>query len=640
MSRVLLCLLIAPGLQPDAEDYFKIRVTDDATGRGVPLVELKTVNDVCYYTDSKGVIAFHEPGLMNRPVYFHIASHGYEYPEDGFGYRGCRLTPEPGGEAELKIRRINIAERLYRVTGEGIYRDSVLLGDPVPLGNPLLNADVFGSDSVVNVVFQNRIYWFWGDTNRPSYPLGNFHVPGATSRLPEQGGLDPEQGIELRYFTADDGFAKPTARLPGEGPTWISGLVVVRDKMQRERLFARYAKIKPPLETYEQGLVEFNDQTQTFERRVQFDLDSPMVPSGHPVKHQVDGQEYVYFVEPYPAVRVRATAECLQDLSCYEAFTCLKAGRTPDAPAVDRLPDGSLRYGWKAKAPPMKWKTLQSLISDKKISADESWFQLRDVETGKPVINHGGSVYWNAYRRRWVNIALQVFGTSALGEIWYAEADSLLGPWCYARKIVSHDKYSFYNPKQHPMFDQANGRIIFFEGTYTATFSGNSETTPRYDYNQIMYRLDLSDPRLVLPIAVYRHTNRDRRSYFATRQSERWLTASAHLAFYALDRPVPDAVAIRAITSDDDASGGLEALPVHEVDASDCLFYALPADAENPPETSVLLHEFIDAQGSREYAIRREITKPGFVRHEKPLCRVWEAVAGRFRGGLPVRRID
>ncbi len=63
-----------------------------------------------------------------------------------------------------------------------------------------------------------------------------------------------------------------------------------------------------------------------------------------------------------------------------------------------------------------------------------------------------------------------------------------------ARKIVTHDKYSFYNPKQHPMFDKDGGRFIFFEGTYTTTFSGNPIPTPRYDYNQVMYQLDLSDP--------------------------------------------------------------------------------------------------------------------------------------------------
>jgi hypothetical protein len=46
---------------------------------------------------------------------------------------------------------------------------------------------------------------------------------------------------------------------------------------------------------------------------------------------------------------------------------------------------------------------------------------------------------------------------------------------------------------------QENGKIIFFEGTFVTTFSGNPAPTPRYDYNQILYRIDLSDPRLVFP---------------------------------------------------------------------------------------------------------------------------------------------
>ena len=61
---------------------------------------------------------------------------------------------------------------------------------------------------------------------------------------------------------------------------------------------------------------------------------------------------------------------------------------------------------------------------------------------------------------------------------------------------MSHDKYSFYNPVHHAFFDQDGGRVIYFEGTYTTAFSGNPTPTPRYDYNQIMYRLELDDPRL------------------------------------------------------------------------------------------------------------------------------------------------
>src|SRR5438105_733028 len=77
-----------PAPAADAKDYFAIKVVDDETGRGVPLVELRTVNALRYYTDSNGLVAFREPGLMDTDVFFSVASHGYEYSADGFGFRG------------------------------------------------------------------------------------------------------------------------------------------------------------------------------------------------------------------------------------------------------------------------------------------------------------------------------------------------------------------------------------------------------------------------------------------------------------------------------------------------------------------------------------------------------------------------
>ena len=113
-------------------------MVEAGTGRGVPLVELKTVNQIRYYTDSNGIVAFDEPGLFNQKVYFSIRSHGYEAEKDDLGYRGAAFVITEGGSAQVVIHRLNIARRLYRVTGEGIYRDSVLTGDKVPIREPLL----------------------------------------------------------------------------------------------------------------------------------------------------------------------------------------------------------------------------------------------------------------------------------------------------------------------------------------------------------------------------------------------------------------------------------------------------------------------------------------------------------------------
>jgi hypothetical protein len=475
---------------------FAIEVVDESTGRGVPLVELTTTSGITYVTDSAGLIAFDEPGLLDQRVHFAVKSHGYEAHKDGFGFPGIALDVKPGGMATIKIRRLNIAERLYRVTGQGIYRDSVVLGRQPPIKEPLLNAKVTGSDSVMNVVYQGRLHWFWGDTNWPAYPLGLFHTPGATSKLPKDGGLDPTRGVDLAYFMGDNGFARATAQMPGDGPTWINGLAVLPDASGRERMICCYAKIKPPLEAYARGIAEWDDERNEFRQVSAFAADVPLYPDGHPLKVRDGGEEYVYFAMPYPLVRTRATAESYKNLATYEAYTCLVPGSTLENPTIDRDESGRVRYAWKRGTPPIDAQQQAKLVRSGKLKADEGLLQLRDAATGNAVIAHAGSVAWNEYRQKYVLIAVQIYGSSMLGEVWYAEAEKPLGPWMSAVKIVTHDKYSFYNPKHHPYFDADGGRFIFFEGTYTHTFSGNEQKTPRYDYNQIMYRLDLADERL------------------------------------------------------------------------------------------------------------------------------------------------
>src|SRR5438067_2466448 len=95
------CVAEAPATQPAR--YFAIEVVDEQTRRGVPMVELLTTSAIRYYTDSNGLVAFDEPGLMNRKVYFGVAAHGYEFPPDSFGSRGVVLETKPGSSARLKI---------------------------------------------------------------------------------------------------------------------------------------------------------------------------------------------------------------------------------------------------------------------------------------------------------------------------------------------------------------------------------------------------------------------------------------------------------------------------------------------------------------------------------------------------------
>src|SRR4029077_14177377 len=63
------------------ERPFIIHVTDDQTGRGVPLVELRTLNEILFVTDSAGVAAITDPALTGRKVLFRVHAHGYEFPQ-------------------------------------------------------------------------------------------------------------------------------------------------------------------------------------------------------------------------------------------------------------------------------------------------------------------------------------------------------------------------------------------------------------------------------------------------------------------------------------------------------------------------------------------------------------------------------
>lgn len=605
---------------PQRGKCFTITVVDDQTNRGVPLVELQTVNNIRFYTDSNGIAAFDEPGLMNQTVFFHVKSHGYEFAKDGFGYRGKAIAIKEGGSIRLLIKRVNIAERLYRITGEGIYRDSILVGQPVPTRQPLLNGQVFGSDSVENTLYRGKIYWFWGDTNRPGYPLGNFDVPGATSALPADGGLNPSLGVDLTYFVDAKGFAKPMAKMPGSGPTWIGGLITLREPAGRERMFASYVKVKGLLEIYERGLAEYNDDKQQFDKVVTFEEKAPIYPGGHPFLRSVDGVEYIYFANSYPHTRVRATAEHLRNLKEYEAFTCLRPGSRLDQLQVDRDSTGKILYAWKKNTPPLDYQHQAKMVRAGQMQADESLIHLQDVNTGKTVVAHGGSVYWNDYRKRWVMITVESAGTSFLGEVWYAEADTPLGPWMYARKVVTHEKYSFYNPKQHPFFDQDGGRQIFFEGTYTHTFSGNNEQTPRYDYNQIMHKLDLADPRLFLPVPIYAWDSDNSLPQYVTARGVK-SKSQARVAFFAPDRAAAGTIPVY-ISNHDTQSLTLDR--ASSKTNSEPMFYVLPADAKEKPASAVPLYEFIHKVGKhRAYSPDRDWSRVGFERVDQPVCFVW-----------------
>jgi hypothetical protein len=174
----------------------------------------------------------------------------------------------------------------------------------------------------------------------------------------------------------------------------------------------------------------------------------PPMPQGHPViVDGDDGKKWALFGNPFPTLKCPATYEAWQN--------------------------------------PATWEQVKPQVA-------------LVASPGDALIKpSSGSVAWNAYRKRWVTVFMQVFGKpSAFGEIWYAEADSPYGPWGPAVKVLSHANYAFYNPRLHSEFTLPNSPILLFEGTHSTTFANHPEPTPRYEYNQILYRLDLDDPAL------------------------------------------------------------------------------------------------------------------------------------------------
>ena len=485
-------------------DYFGLHFVDEQTGRGIPLVELELTNHMKIYSDSGGYVAFDEPGLMDQRVFFWVRSYGYEAHDVGFGNPGVIEQTTPGKIVEVKLKRTQIAQRLYRMTGIGIYRDTVLLGKTAPIKNPLIDGKVMGQDTVETVLYKGKMLWCWGDTDRPDFPLGNFNTSGATSKLPNQ--LNVERGIDFTYFTNDDGFCRGMIKVGKSGslPVWIDGMMNVPDTNGQQKCIAHFVATKN-LVNVEKGLLLFDDADQTFKELKKIPLDYPVDCGGHPMRANLNGVEYYYFPVPYATVRVQADFAHAGDPSQYEGYTCLKPGTTFSKrdSKLNRDASGKLIWTWQRGAKPVGPKEATELENAGQIKHEESPYQMRDADNGHSLYVANGSIAWNPWAQKWLMTFGELGGQSNLGEIYVAFANSPEGPWTDARKVATHaaknNNNDFYNPMMHPEFMQQDGQIIYFEGTLVITFSGNTYPTPRYNYNNILYKVDLADPRLKLP---------------------------------------------------------------------------------------------------------------------------------------------
>jgi hypothetical protein len=444
------CIVLALSGETRAIEPFAVEVVEKGTGWPVPMVELRTTHNFRFITDNAGVVALDLPESMGRPTWLEVLSDGYEVPKDGFGGRGVRLTPEPGKKLTIEVTRTIIARRLGRITGAGLFAESQKLGRHADWKE----SGILGSDSVQTAVHGDKIFWAWGDTNLPDYWLGIFDMSCAITPLSPLLKMEPPVKLKFDYFRDSTGRPRGVAKMPGSGPTWLTAFVSLKDKGDRPHLVATYMKIKPPMELYECGLCVWNNEKAEFERhRVLWTAAIPRgqrnpYPDGHPTFWEDEnGKSWILFGNPLPTLRCPATFETWED--------------------------------------PATWEVLSPQAT------------LTSAADGAVVKPHSGSISWNGYRNRWVTVFMESFGKpSAFGEVWYAEADSPTGPWGKALKVLTHHNYTFYNPRLHPELTPTKAHFLLFEGTYSQSFANHPAPTPRYDYNQILYRLDLDDARL------------------------------------------------------------------------------------------------------------------------------------------------
>ena len=446
-SGIAAAIFLVSALSLRGAEPFRVEVVDKENGWPVPLVELRTTHHTSFFTDNLGLAAIDSPELMDREVYLTVGADGYGLKKDGFGNAGVRVKPSAGGRVRVEVERTMIAKRLGRLTGGGLFAEGQKLGIA-----PLLpETGIVGCDSLLITRYRDRLFWLWGDSGIPNYPLGIFDSTAATSSAKPLASLQPPIALAYEYFRDEKGAPRGVAKIPGSGPTWLSAVVSLKDAAGKEHLVATYSKIENHLDESEVGLCVWNDGTEGFSSsKVLWKKgggEKPLIPRGHPVEWKdAAGKAWLLLGDPFPEFRCPATFEAWADAATWEKLP---------APAHPVAADG-------AKIQP-----------------------------------HRGSIAWSPFRKKWMAIFTQNLGKpSAFGEIWYAEADEPIGPWGTAVKVLSHRNYTFYNPLIHAELSDANGPAMVFEGTYTAEFADRPNPTPRYNYNQILYRVDLDDPKL------------------------------------------------------------------------------------------------------------------------------------------------
>ncbi|MGM0599912.1 MAG: hypothetical protein ACQETH_08875 [Candidatus Rifleibacteriota bacterium] len=449
-------LLVAECVSAVSAEFqpFVIRITEQDSGKPVPLIELELENRARFISDNQGIISIIAPDLNGRTVRFLVEGHGYNIGKTDFwGQESISCQIKPGKTFSLKIKRKQLAQRLYRITGAGRYNHSILAGltKGIPVKN-LLPGNVIGQDSLIAIPWKDKLWCFYGDT----LGLNSYNFSASCATLPlKNKSYDPEKFLPLKYKVDNNGFARPMIKTGKSGFTWIEYVLPVKigfKRPQSEALLAKYVQHETLDKVIESGFAVMTQNSKNFK-----------------IVKRMNSTRHHRCKHPFP-VRVGS-----------ESFFLLS-------------PSEMVRTNLKNIVNQQKQKRLS-----------EALFAPIEIDSGKRIKNFNGSIVYNKFIKSWIAINQG----AKPGQIIFSTADTPSGPWGFAKTVTEFNDYNLYNPVIHPWFKIDQGRSILFEGTYTWFFSGSEEKTPWADYNQVMFKLDLTQPQLKMPRPVYLITNQN-----------------------------------------------------------------------------------------------------------------------------------
>ena len=106
-----------------------------------------------------------------------------------------------GSRTRAVFQRQLPAKRLGRITGGGLFAESQKLGEEAGW----TEQQILGCDSVQTVLHNGKLFWGWGDTTLAKYPLGRFHMIGATTSRQPLRSFEPPVRLRYDYFTDAQG---------------------------------------------------------------------------------------------------------------------------------------------------------------------------------------------------------------------------------------------------------------------------------------------------------------------------------------------------------------------------------------------------------------------------------------------------